>query len=129
MCLCVCARSDPHRLLLAEGEAADFYKTLALDASRSQVAIDVNLFGSGFCDVANFNSMPQITGGELRRYGASFSAEQVAGDAERTAARETALEAVLRVRVSKGVSVAQHHGNLFVRSADLLQLVRACFVV
>lgn len=122
---------DPHKLLQSEGAAAQFFKTLALDCSRAQLSIDVHLFGSQFCDVASFNCLPQITGGELRRYASCVDAsvgnaepfiEQVCVDLERTLARETSLEAVMRVRCSKGLTVSQYHGNLFVRSTDLLAL-------
>lgn len=123
--------AEPHKLLQADGAAAQFFKTLALDCSRAQLAVDVHLFGSQFCDVASFNCLAQITGGELRRYAACVDAsvgnaapfiDQVAIDLDRTLSRETGLEAVMRVRCSKGVAVSQYHGNLFVRSADLLAL-------
>jgi protein transport protein SEC24 len=123
--------AEPHKLLQADGAAAQFFKTLALDCSRAQLAVDVHLFGSQFCDVATFNCLAQITGGELRRYASCVDAavgnaapfqDQVAVDLERTLARETGLEAVMRVRCSKGITVSQYHGNLFVRSADLLAL-------
>jgi protein transport protein SEC24 len=126
--------ADPHKLLQSEGTAAQFFKTLALDISRAQLAVDVHLFGSQFCDVASFNCLPQITGGELRRYTSVVDAnvgnaepfiEQVSVDLERTLARETSLEAVMRVRCSKGLTVSQYHGNLFVRSTDLLALPNA----
>lgn len=117
------ARAQPRSTHRARAEStSEFYKTFALDCSRAQLSVDVNLFGQQFTDVASFNTMPQLTGGELRKYEWPFTAEQVANDLERCVTRETGLEAVMRVRCSKGLSVSAHHGNLFVRSTDLLAL-------
>jgi protein transport protein SEC24 len=115
------AGAEPHSLLLPHGDAAQFYKTLALDCSRAQLAVDVTLVGSQFSDVATFNALSQITGGELRRY-ARLDAAQLVADLERCVTRESGLEAVMRIRCSKGLSVTTYHGNLFVRSTDLLAL-------
>lgn len=112
---------EPHSLLLPRGAPAEFYKTLALDCSRAQLSVDVTLVGTQFSDVATYNVLSQITGGELRRY-TRIDAAQLNADLERTATRESGLESVMRVRTSKGLSVATHHGNLFVRSTDLLAL-------
>jgi protein transport protein SEC24 len=125
-------RDDP-KLLGTERETQllnpeePFYKNFALDCSRSQVSVDVYCFSStAYTDVPAMGIMPQITGGELRFYPVAVleeaDKESYFHDLSENIIRVTGYEAVMRVRCSKGVNVAGHYGNFFIRSTDLLAL-------
>ncbi|KAK4053239.1 COPII subunit [Microbotryomycetes sp. JL221] len=104
-----------------------FYKSFAIECSRSQVSVDMWLFSSAYTDVATLSGLPRYTGGQTYFY-PSFNAAR-SEDALKFAhefgtviADPIALEAVMRVRASKGIRMNSFHGNFFVRSTDLLSL-------
>ncbi|SCZ98643.1 BZ3500_MvSof-1268-A1-R1_Chr3-1g05521 [Microbotryum saponariae] len=104
-----------------------FYKSFAIECSRSQVSVDMWLFASAYTDVATLSGLPRYTGGQTYFY-PSFNAAR-SEDALKFAhefgtviADPIALEAVMRVRASKGIRMSAFHGNFFVRSTDLLSL-------
>ncbi|KAG8957755.1 COPII subunit [Tulasnella sp. 419] len=109
-------------------QAADvFYKTFAIECSRSQVSVDMFLFGSSYQDVATLSCLPHYTAGSTFFYPAftaarSEDAIKFAHEFGEILASPIALEAVMRVRASRGLRMAQFHGNFFVRSTDLLSL-------
>ena len=111
-----------------------FYKTLAVDCSRSQVCIDLFLFNSQYIDVATLVGCAKFTGGSVFYY-PQFNAEihedtiKFATEFSTFLGRSFGLEAVLRVRATRGIFVltrgiqmTSYHGNFFLRSTDLLQL-------
>ncbi|GAA5965921.1 hypothetical protein JCM21900_006043 [Sporobolomyces salmonicolor] len=104
-----------------------FYKTFAIDCSRSQVSVDMWLFSSAYTDVATLSGLPRYTGGQTFYY-PSFNAAR-SEDALKFAhefgtviSDPICLEAVMRVRASRGIRMSAFHGNFFVRSTDLLSL-------
>ncbi|BGP16188.1 COPII subunit [Rhodosporidiobolus nylandii] len=104
-----------------------WYKTFAIECSRSQVSVDMWLFSSAYTDVATLSGLPRYTGGQTFYY-PSFNAAR-SEDALKFAhefgtviADPICLEAVMRVRASRGVRMSAFHGNFFVRSTDLLSL-------
>ncbi|KAG8907637.1 COPII subunit [Tulasnella sp. 403] len=128
-------------------QAADvFYKTFAIECSRSQVSVDMFLGGSTYQDVAtlgewamNFSPgvatnplgcagcLPHYTAGNTLFYPAfnaarSEDAIRFAHEFGQILASPIALEAVIRVRASRGLRMATFYGNFFVRSTDLLSL-------
>lgn len=107
--------------------ATDFYKKLATDCSRQQVSVDMWLFSSQYADVATLSTLPKYTGGQTYYYKA-FSTQsdedalKFAHEFAEVITQPFLLEAVLRVRASRGLRMAAYHGNAFVRSTDLLAL-------
>ncbi|GAA6015411.1 hypothetical protein JCM10207_008977, partial [Rhodosporidiobolus poonsookiae] len=104
-----------------------WYKNFAIECSRSQVSVDMWLFASAYTDVATLSGLPRYTGGQTYYY-PSFNAAR-SEDALKFAhefgtviADPICLEAVMRVRASRGVRMSAFHGNFFVRSTDLLSL-------
>ncbi|BGP55492.1 COPII subunit [Rhodotorula sphaerocarpa] len=104
-----------------------WYKTFAIECSRSQVSVDMWLFSSTYTDVATLSGLPRYTGGQTYYY-PSFNAAR-SEDALKFAhefgtviADPICLEAVMRVRASRGIRMSAFHGNFFVRSTDLLSL-------
>ncbi|GAA5928876.1 uncharacterized protein JCM15063_003994 [Sporobolomyces koalae] len=104
-----------------------FYKTFAIECSRSQVSVDMWLFSSAYTDVSTLSGLPRYTGGQTYYY-PSFNAAR-SEDALKFAhefgtviSDPICLEAVMRVRASRGIRMSAFHGNFFVRSTDLLSL-------
>ncbi|GAA5882720.1 hypothetical protein JCM3774_004532 [Rhodotorula dairenensis] len=104
-----------------------WYKTFAIECSRSQVSVDMWLFSSTYTDVATLSGLPRYTGGQTYYY-PSFNAAR-SEDALKFAhefgtviSDPICLEAVMRVRASRGIRMSAFHGNFFVRSTDLLSL-------
>ncbi|POM66910.1 Protein transporter Sec24 [Phytophthora palmivora] len=102
-----------------------FYRTNAIDFCRQQVSVDMFLFSSMYTDIASMGSLSKYSAGQVYYY-PSFNAER---DGEKFSkelahclARETAWEAVMRVRCTKGMRLANFYGNFFLRGPDLLAL-------
>ncbi|KAI9188184.1 COPII subunit [Blastocladiella emersonii ATCC 22665] len=107
--------------------ADPFYKTFAVDCSRNQVSVDLFLFAQGHLDLATLAAAPRFTAGNTYLYpqfhaSRKHDVDKFANEFAHVLGRPLALEAVLRVRASRGVRMAVYHGNFFVRSTDLLAL-------
>lgn len=107
--------------------ASSFYKSLAIDCSRSQISVDMWLFASQYTDVATLSSLPRYTGGQTYFYPAFTAARtedalKFAHEFGEVLSHPIALEAVMRIRTSRGLKLQAFHGNFFVRSTDLLAL-------
>ncbi|KAF8761747.1 CPII coat sec24 protein [Rhizoctonia solani] len=125
-------REDPKLLGTAKESsllqpASPFYKTFAIDCSRAQISVDMFLFSNAYTDVASLSCLPHYTSGQTFFYPA-FNASR-AEDALKFAhefgevlGSPIGLEAVMRVRASRGLRMSQFYGNFFVRSTDLLAL-------
>lgn len=125
-------REDPKVLGTAKESAyllpaSPFYKNLAVDCSRTQTTIDMFLFGAQYTDVATLCCAPRYTGGTTFFYpgfnaGMTEDAMKFAQELADHLSAPIGLEAVMRVRASKGLRMSSYHGNFFVRSTDLLAL-------
>ena len=107
--------------------ATSFYKSFAVDCSPSQISIDVFLFNAQYADVATLSSCAKFTGGCLYYYqgfsaARSEDATKFGHELSHLLSRPLGLEAVLRIRASKGIKMSTFHGNFFLRSTDLLSL-------
>ncbi|RCI02763.1 COPII subunit [Rhizopus stolonifer] len=107
--------------------AAPFYKSFAVDCSRSQIACDMVIFGGQYSDVATLSCIPHYTGGQTYYY-PGFNASRTedaikfAHEFSELLAEQIGLEAVIRIRASRGLRMSAFHGNFFIRSSDLLAL-------
>jgi len=107
--------------------ATGFHKTFGIDCSRSQVSVDMWLFSSVYTDVASLSCLPRYTGGNTYFYPAFNAARpedalKFAHEFSQVLAGPIALEAVMRVRASRGIRLSAFHGNFFVRPTDFLAL-------
>lgn len=107
--------------------ATAFYKNFAVECSPSQISIDLFLFNPQYADVATLSGCSKFTGGNLFYYqGFSASNQEDAckfeAELSHLLQRPLGLEAVLRIRASKGIKMSTFHGNFFLRSTDLLSL-------
>lgn len=104
--------------------ANNFYKSFAVECSKTQVSVDMFLFSSGYQDVASLSCLPRFTGGQTYFYPAwnaarSEDAVKFAQEFGDYLSAEIGLEAVLRVRATTGLRMNSFYGNFFNRSSDL----------
>ena len=107
--------------------ASSFYKTFAIECSRSQVSVDMWLFGPAYVDVATLSCLPRYTGGQTFYYPTydaqhPENARKFAHELHAVLTSPISFEAVLRLRATRGIRTLSFHGNFFVRSSDLLAL-------
>lgn len=125
-------REDPNQRAGKEvhnlGPANDFYKKLSLDCSGHQVAVDMYILSSQYVDVATLSCISKYSGGCVHYYPGYHAqlnhtqGERFEKDLKRYLTRKIGLEAVMRLRCTRGLSIHTFHGNFFVRSTDLLSL-------
>ncbi|KAJ3670278.1 hypothetical protein LUZ60_010602 [Juncus effusus] len=111
-----------HQLRMPEDP---FYKQMAAEFVKNQIAVDVFALASRFCDIASLGVMAKYTGGQVYYYPSfniSTHGEKLRYELARDLTRETAWESVMRVRCGKGVRFTTYHGHFMLRSTDLLAL-------
>lgn len=101
-----------------------FYKSFAVECSKNQVSIDMFLFSSQYQDVASLSNLPRYTGGQTWFYPGWHASRpedalKFASEFSDYLSSEIGLEAVLRVRATTGLRMANFYGNFFNRSSDL----------
>ncbi|KAK9467261.1 hypothetical protein V1512DRAFT_291038 [Lipomyces arxii] len=101
-----------------------FYKSFAVECSKSQVSVDMFLLASHYQDVASLSYLPRYTSGQTYFYpgwnaGKLEDAIKFSHELSEHLSSEIALEAVLRVRATAGVKLNTFYGNFFNRSSDL----------
>ncbi|KAI9081028.1 hypothetical protein K1719_037008 [Acacia pycnantha] len=111
-----------HMLRLPEDP---FYKQMAAEFSKYQICANVYAFSDKYTDIASLGTLAKYTAGQVYYYPAfqsTIHGEKLRHELRRDLTRETAWEAVLRIRCGKGVRFATFHGNFMLRSTDLLAL-------
>uniref|UniRef100_A0A6N2M2Z1 Uncharacterized protein n=1 Tax=Salix viminalis TaxID=40686 RepID=A0A6N2M2Z1_SALVM len=92
-----------------------FYKNMAAECTKYQIGVNVY----------TFRALAKYSGGQIYHYPSFQSAthgEKLRHELARDITRETAWEAVMRIRCGKGVRFTSYHGNFMLRSTDLLAL-------
>ncbi|CAL9079240.1 unnamed protein product [Musa textilis] len=111
-----------HTLRLPEDP---FYKQMAAEFSKTQIAVDIYAFSEKYSDIASLGTLAKYTGGQVYHY-PSFNAvidhDKLSYELARNLTRETAWEAVMRIRCGKGVHFTTYYGHCMLRSTDLLAL-------
>jgi protein transport protein SEC24 len=110
--------------------SCDFYKKFAVDSSRAQIAIDLFAFNETYIDLASLYQSAKFGAGSVfyyPHYKASVKSMEtkLQKDLTNYLTRPTGLEAVLRLRCTRGLVMNGFHGHFFVRSQDLLCLPNA----
>jgi protein transport protein SEC24 len=117
--------TSEERTLLLPGPKMDFYRDMSIQCARAHVCVDVFLCPSQFVDAATLSCLAKITAGQLFFY-PNFSeashADKLERELTRTLTRETGFEAVMRVRLSRGLQVTNFFGNFCIRGQDLVAL-------
>ncbi|CAN6921979.1 unnamed protein product [Brassica oleracea] len=102
-----------------------FYKQMAADCTKFQIAINVYAFSDKYTDIASLGTLAKYTGGQVYYYPgfqSSIHGDKLRHELARDLTRETAWESVMRIRCGKGIRCSSYHGNFMLRSADLLAL-------
>ncbi|GFP97984.1 protein transport protein sec24-like at3g07100 [Phtheirospermum japonicum] len=102
-----------------------FYKQMAADFTKYQIAVNVYAFSDKYTDISSLGTLAKYTGGQVYYYPsfqASIHKDKLRHELTRDLTRETAWEAVMRIRCGKGVRFTTYHGNFMLRSTDLLAL-------
>lgn len=108
--------------------SSDFYKQTSVDASRAQIGIDLFSFSGDYIDLATLSNLPRYSAGTTYYYPgfnkATYPAmtKKLQQELAHYLTRPLGLEAVLRVRSTKGLNMHTFHGNFFIRAQDLLAL-------
>ncbi|KAJ2651864.1 COPII subunit [Coemansia sp. RSA 1250] len=115
------ARVDP-----AATELNSWYKTMAADFARAQIAVDTVFVGSHLGE-ASVACLARYTGGSVLQYSELVGPETGRAVAEiaHMVSVPVSMESVLRVRASRGLRVSSYYGSFFLRSMDLLALPAA----
>ncbi|XP_024021951.1 protein transport protein Sec24-like At3g07100 [Morus notabilis] len=111
-----------HALRLPEDP---FYKQMAAEFTKFQIGVNIYAFSDKYTDIASLGTLAKYTGGQVYYYPGFQSAihgEKLRHELARDLTRETAWEAVMRIRCGKGVRFTSYHGNFMLRSTDLLAL-------
>jgi protein transport protein SEC24 len=107
------------------GTEDQFYKTMAADFSKFQIGCNIYAFSERYTDVASLGILAKYTGGQVCYYPAfqaQLHGEKFSYELARDLTRETAWEAVMRIRCGKGIRFSTYHGHFMLRSSDLMAL-------
>ncbi|XP_010547070.1 PREDICTED: protein transport protein Sec24-like At3g07100 [Tarenaya hassleriana] len=102
-----------------------FYKQMAADCTKFQIGVNVYAFSDKYTDIASLGTLAKYTGGQVYYYPgfqSSVHGDKLRHELARDLTRETAWEAVMRIRCGKGIRFTTYHGNFMLRSTDLLAL-------
>ncbi|XP_011021713.1 PREDICTED: protein transport protein Sec24-like At3g07100 [Populus euphratica] len=102
-----------------------FYKNMAAECTKYQIGVNVYAFSDKYIDIASLGALAKYSGGQVYYYPSFQSAshgEKLRYELARDLTRETAWEAVMRIRCGKGIRFTSYHGNFMLRSTDLLAL-------
>uniref|UniRef100_A0A6G1SKV8 Protein transport protein Sec24B n=1 Tax=Aceria tosichella TaxID=561515 RepID=A0A6G1SKV8_9ACAR len=105
----------------------DFYKNLSVETCEHQVSIDLFNLSTTYADLASLCPLTKFNAGMLYHYSNSPSEHKSTlirfdQDIRNYLIRILGLEAVLRIRYTRGLKIHTFHGNFFVRSCNLLIL-------
>ncbi|KAJ7912390.1 protein transport protein SEC24, partial [Mycena leptocephala] len=114
---------DSQREPAADKSASAFYHSFAVSCVKACVSIDMFLAGDRDRGVATLTLVPEYTSGQTFYYPAFNAAiredaVKFAVELGRVLAMPSMLEAEMRVRCSRGISVKSMHGNFFVQGTD-----------
>lgn len=110
------------KLLRAENS---WYRDTAVEFSRQQISVDMYLFPHQYMDLAAMGDLPRCTAGKLHSF-VNFSngrdGARLGQLIVKQLTQDTALEAVMRIRCTKGIRITNVYGNFYIRGTDLLAL-------
>ncbi|KAG5514507.1 hypothetical protein RHGRI_035800 [Rhododendron griersonianum] len=102
-----------------------FYKQMAADCTKYQISVNIYVFSDKYTDIASLGTLAKYTGGQVCYYPSFHSAihkEKLRHELARDLTRETAWEAIMRIRCGKGLRVTSYHGNFMLHSTDIIAL-------
>jgi protein transport protein SEC24 len=102
-----------------------FWKKLGQECAVNGVNVDSYFFPTAYIDLATIGALSALSGGDCYMYSqfdANRNGVKFANDFQRTLARTFGYDALLRVRVSTGVKVADYFGNLYMKNPTDVEL-------
>ncbi|KAF9921778.1 COPII coat Sec23p-Sfb3p heterodimer component [Linnemannia zychae] len=103
----------------------DFYKKLAESCVDAGLSIDLFLFPNAYVDVATLGCLSTITGGETFMF-TNFNSERdgvkLLGEINKLVTRPFGFNALMRVRCSTGLRIAEHFGNFHMKNSTDLEI-------
>ena len=102
-----------------------WYKDTAVEFCRAQISVDLFLFPYQYIDAAALTQLCENTAGTMNTYpmfNPTTDGPRFESDLIKNLTRNTAFEAVMRVRCTKGMRISNFSGNYFIRGTDLLAL-------
>ncbi|KAJ7131169.1 Sec23/Sec24 trunk domain-containing protein [Mycena epipterygia] len=107
----------------ADKSASAFYHAFALSCIKSCVSVDMFIFGDRYRGVATLTLLPHYTSGQTFYYPAFSAADhedafKFAVELGRALAMPIMLEAEMRIRCSRGISMKSIYGNFFLQGTD-----------
>ncbi|XP_037294695.1 protein transport protein Sec24D isoform X1 [Manduca sexta] len=101
------------------------YNETGQACSAAGVAVEMFVCNNAYVDAATIGQLPRLTGGQLHKY-TYFTAEtdgaRLLWDVRRAATRNTAHDAVMRVRTSTGVRPTDFFGHFFMSNTTDVEL-------
>ncbi|CAK9882645.1 unnamed protein product [Sphagnum jensenii] len=100
-------------------------KTMAIEFSESQVCADLFLTSQNYLDIASLSVVPRTTGGQIYFYHgfqSSVDSAKLYNDLRWNLTRPQGLEAIMRVRCSKGLQLQEYYGNFWKRNPTEVEL-------
>lgn len=102
-----------------------WYKDTAVEFCRSQICVDMFLFPVQYIDASALKELVENTAGTLNTYpmfDAAADGPRFESDLHKILTQNTAFEAVMRIRCTRGMKISNFYGNFFIRGTDLLAL-------
>eukprot|EP01084_Bolivina_argentea_P044981 82785_1 len=106
----------------------NFFMDLAISLTKYQISCDLFQMTSAeesYCDISTIKGICRCSGGELfyyDQYNAVRHEDSFCADLYKLLTRRKGWESVMRIRVSKGISIKNYYGCFYRRSADLLSI-------
>ncbi|KHG05809.1 hypothetical protein F383_32015 [Gossypium arboreum] len=104
-----------HTLRLPEDT---FYKQMAADLTKFQIGVNIYAFSDKYTDIASLGTLEKYTGGQVYYYPSfqsSIHGEKLRHELAKDLTRETAWEAVMRIRCGKGIRYTASCGERRIR--------------
>uniref|UniRef100_A0A0N4ZBP9 Protein transport protein Sec24C n=1 Tax=Parastrongyloides trichosuri TaxID=131310 RepID=A0A0N4ZBP9_PARTI len=98
----------------------EFYTKLGEECTKNGVCVDLFLFPNAYIDVASLTPLVSLSGGHLYKYqyfDAAKDGENFLVDLEHAISRETAFDAIMRIRTSTGLRAVNFYGHFLMQNS------------
>ena len=115
--------TDKEKTLLVSQD--EFYQKLGIECIDNGCAFDLYFCSSSYIDVATMGTLSSITGGDCYYYpmfNPQRDAIKMQMDLQKNVKRQFGYDAIIRLRVSNGLRVANHYGNFYMRNATDVEM-------
>lgn len=102
-----------------------FYSTLAINCAEKAITVDLYICANSYVDLATISPMSTKTAGQIFLYpgfNSKKDGEALYHDILHNVTRYTGFDAVMTVRCSSGLKVAEYYGNFYHRTPHELDL-------